>query len=253
MNPFTIAAVVFICTFGGAMVGMGLRAVLPQHHVSDATKETIQLCIGLVAMMTALVLGLLMASAKDGFDEMKKTVEQTAVDLLTLDRTLARYGPETAPIRADLKHLLGVKISTVWPERPTEAIKLDPTVSKDGFEGVVHAMRTLAPANAVQLQLQSLAVRTGETLLSMRWVAASEDASSMPLPFLLSLMFWLTITFTSFGLFAPRHGTVIAALLLCSASVAIAVLLTLEMDRPLDGLIKVSPTSLHYAYAHMGT
>lgn len=71
------------------------------------------------------------------------------------------------------------------------------------------------------------------------------------MPFLVVLLFWLTISFASFGLFAPRNATVIAVLFVCALSVAGAVFLILEMDGPFEGLIKISPDPLHYAHSRI--
>ena len=106
MNPTVIGFVVFACTFGAALAGMRLRRILPQHHFSDESKDTVKLGIGLIATMTALILGLVTASAKSSFDDVTAAVKHAAVDVLALDRTLARYGPETAEVRAALKHIL---------------------------------------------------------------------------------------------------------------------------------------------------
>ena len=65
------------------------------------------------------------------------------------------------------------------------------------------------------------------------------------------LLFWLTITFTSFGLFAPRNVTVLAVLFFCALSVTSALFLVVEMDGPFDGLIKASADPLRYAHAHI--
>jgi hypothetical protein len=67
------------------------------------------------------------------------------------------------------------------------------------------------------------------------------------MPFLVILLFWLTITFVSFGLFAPRNHSVVSVLLVCALSVGSAVFLVLEMDAPFDGLLKVSPEPLRQA------
>jgi hypothetical protein len=80
--------IVFVCTFGSALLGMRLRTVLPAHHLDDETKDTVKVGIGLIATMTALVLGLITASAKSSYDAVDSAVKSTAVDVLTLDRIL---------------------------------------------------------------------------------------------------------------------------------------------------------------------
>ena len=80
---------------------------------------------------------------------------------------------------------------------------------------------------------------------------SSSTVTSVPLPFLTVLVFWLVITFASFGLFAPRNGTVLAVLVVCALSVGAAVFLVLEMDGPFTGVLKVSAEPLRYAYSHL--
>ena len=102
MEPTWIGLLVFSCTLGGAFLGIWLRERLPDHHLSHESQDVVKLGVGLIATMTALVLGLVTASAKSAFDAMDAAVKQGAGDILALDRTLARYGPEAEPIRAAL-------------------------------------------------------------------------------------------------------------------------------------------------------
>jgi len=86
----------------------------------------------------------------------------------------------------------------------------------------------------------------------MRWLMFEQRGSSISLPFLVIVVFWLTIIFISFGLFAPANATVIATLFVCALSVSGSIFLILEMDRPFAGLIQVPSTPLHNALAHLG-
>jgi Protein of unknown function (DUF4239) len=253
MDPVLIAAVVFAFTFGGALLGLWTRTKLPDHHVIDATKDTVKLGIGMVATMTALVLGLVTASAKNSFDSVDSAVKHTAIDLLTLDRLLARYGPEAAPARAALKVAVGRKIEQLWPRDTSKPPQVDPAASGVALEGLVDSIRALSPQDDAQRRLQSRALDLGENLLTTRWLAVADQTTSIPFAFLVILLFWLMIIFASFGLFAPRNGTVVVVLFLCAVSVAGAVFLVLEMDRPLEGLIKVSPDPLRFAHERMNT
>jgi hypothetical protein len=104
MNHTIVGMIVFTCTFGGALLGMWLRKTVPEHHLDAESKDTVKVGIGLIATMTALVLGLITASAKSSFDDMEAAVKTTAVEVLALDRVLARYGSETGEIRKGLQH-----------------------------------------------------------------------------------------------------------------------------------------------------
>ena len=116
MNPTIVGIIVFALTFGGALLGMWLRTLLPEHHLNAESKDTVKVGIGLIAMMTALVLGLVTASAKSSFDAVDSAVKQTAIEILVLDRTLARYGSETGEIRKRLQHAVGARIGMIWPQ-----------------------------------------------------------------------------------------------------------------------------------------
>ena len=251
MRPTIIGTIVFACTLGGALVGNWLRTTLPAHHLNDESRETVKLGIGLVATMTALVLGLVTASAKSSFDNVDTAVKHTAMDILTLDRLLARYGAETSEIRGALQHAVAGRIDMIWPQGSSRPAHLEPSVAASGVEGLADAIRGLTPRDDSQRSLQSRALDLAEALLQVRWLVFAGGGTSVPLPFLVVLLFWLTITFASFGLFAPRNPMVLAVLFVCALSVGSAVFLILEMDGPFDGLLRVSADPLRYAHAHL--
>jgi hypothetical protein len=253
MNPVTAAIIAFTCTFGGAMLGMWLQRVLPPHHLDARSKDTIRVGIGLISAITALVLGLVTASAKSSFDAADAAVEQSATNILALDRTLARYGSETNEIRAALQHALRVRIDTIWPPDSSKPVDLDPMRAATGraAERIAGAIHGLRPRDDSQRELRLRALELAETMLRARWLSVAAAEKSVSVPFFLILVFWLTITFASFGLFAPRNATVLAVLFVCALSVGSAVFLLLELDTPFDGVLKVSAEPLRYALAHL--
>lgn len=254
MSPFVAGAIVLTCTFGGALLGMWLRVALPANHLSNEAKETVRLGVGLVATMTALVLGLVTSAAKSSFDGIDKEVTNTAIQLLTLDRTLARYGPETGEVRQALKRSIGERIEMIWPQGAATAVRLDPirAGAPSEVERLADEIRALAPQNDAQRALQTRALNQAEALLQARWFVIGSVGSSVPVLFQAVLVFWLAITFVSFGLFAPSNSTVRIVLFVCALSVGGAVYLVLEMDSPFHGLVKVSPSPLRYAHTHLG-
>jgi len=252
MNPSLVGIIVFAFAFGGVLLGTWLRTALPGHHLDSESKDVIKLGIGLIATMTALVLGLVTASAKSSFDTVDGEVKATAVHLLTLDRTLARFGPETGDIRKALKQAVGDRIEMNWPSDSSRPVRVDPTTagSASRVEALADAIRTLKPKDDLQRALQSRAVDLAEGLLQARWLAAAASQASVPMPFLVVLLFWITITFSVFGMFAPNR-TAIAVLFVCALSMGGALFLVLEMDGPFDGLLRVSSDPLRFAHAHI--
>lgn len=253
MNPTIVGALTFALTFGAALAGLWLRARLPQHYLDGESKDTIKVGVGFIATMTALVLGLVTASAKNSFDAMDSAVKETAMQVLTLDSTLRRYGTDSAPIRQHLQQALETRIRMIWPEGSSEPIRLDPMRSEVGsmVEGLADEIRGLRPGNDLQRALRSRAVEQTEVLLQTRWFVLGGTRHLVPMLFLVILLFWLTITFTSYGLFAPRNTMVISVLFLCAVSVGSALFLVLEMDGPFTGVLRVSPDLFLSALAHL--
>ena len=99
MNPLATASIVFMCVFAGGVLGLLLRSRLPEHHLTDDSLGVVKLGVGLIATLSALVLGLLIASAKTSYDRVNNELNQTSVDVIMLDRTLANYGPQTKDAR----------------------------------------------------------------------------------------------------------------------------------------------------------
>jgi hypothetical protein len=205
----------------------------------------------LIAAMSALVLGLITASAKSSYDNVDSAVRATAVDILTLDRMLARYGPEAGAVRAELQSIVERRVNAVWPLGPATPVRLDPQASSAAAESFIERIRDLKPHTRSQEMLQPRALEIAESLLKVRWLVVAEGTRTIPLPFLVILLSWLSLTFTSFGLFAPHNGTVITVLFVCALSIASALFLVLEMDSPFEGWLKVSGQPMRYALAHL--
>jgi uncharacterized membrane protein len=99
MSALTLSGIVFVLTLGGIFLGTLLRRALPKHHLNSHAKDVVRLGAGLIATIAALVLGLLIASAKGSFDTQTGQVRQITADLILLDNILAQYGPEARAIR----------------------------------------------------------------------------------------------------------------------------------------------------------
>lgn len=121
MDSLAISGIVFACVMAGAVFGLWLRARLPDHHLSSESKDVVKLTMGLIATMTALVLGLLIASAKSAFDAQRNGVSQLAANVILLDRVLAFYGKEAQETRALLRGAVEDVLRQTWPDEPHPA------------------------------------------------------------------------------------------------------------------------------------
>jgi hypothetical protein len=218
VSSFGVGLLVLVCVFGGALTGMFVRRRLPPHHFGEETKTVLTLASGIL-----------------------------------LDRVMLQYGPETGAARELLRRYTARKIALTWPEEGTRGPSLDDPAALEMLEGVQAKLLGLTPQSEAQRWLQSRALQIGGDLVEGRRLLAAQNEGSVPGPFLVTLVFWLTVLFTGFGLFAPRHGTVVVAMLVCAVSLSAAIFLILEMDRPFEGFITVSPEPMQSALAHMGS
>ncbi|MCX5816032.1 MAG: DUF4239 domain-containing protein [Proteobacteria bacterium] len=253
MESLTISLIAFVCIFGGALFGMLLRALLPEHHVNDDSKDVVKLGAGIIATLAALVLGLLISSAKGTFDTMNNELRQTASKIVLLDRVMAHYGPETKEIRDLLRSGVTSTIQRIWSEEKHMTTKIRETGGGGGLENIQDKLQQLSPKNDTQRWHQSRALQLSDNIAEARWHLIEQlGQSSLPMSFLVILVFWLTLIFTSFGLFSPRNTTVIIVLLLCALSLSGSLFLIQELDHPYQGLIKISSTPLRNALVHLG-
>ncbi|MET0165751.1 MAG: hypothetical protein ABW318_12225 [Vicinamibacterales bacterium] len=252
MSPITIGLVVFACVFGGALLGMFLRTVLPEHHLSEASKDVVKLVTGLIATLAALVLGLLIASAKSSFDAANEGFRQSAARAILLDRTLAQYGPETKDVREMLRNAFTARIDHLFPKDRSKRSTLGAAQGTAAIEGFVQRLRALAPQTDAQRALQSRALEFIDSIAQARWMAIEAEENTIPTPFLVVLVLWLAAMFASFGLFAPRNATAIAVLFLGALSLSGAIFLIEELNDPLDGIISISRVPMDRALGFIG-
>jgi len=250
------AFITFAVTLGAAVLGTGLRKVIPQDHLTKESQDVIRLGMGLVATMTALLLGLVTASAKGSFDSQDAAVRNAAAGILSLDRLLARYGPETEPARVMLKRAVADRIESIWSSAGTVSAHSPAALASQQnpapAEELENMILRLQPATTSQRWMQTEALKLTEEVMRARWRVLGSSGGSVPRMFLVVVIFWLAMTFGSFGLSAPRNATVVAVFGIASLSVAAAVFLILELDSPLDGIVMISSQPLRYALDNLG-
>ena len=229
---------------------MFVHNALPEEHLSSDSKDVVKLGIALIATMSALVLSLLVASAKSAFDTRSSQLVEASADMILLDRALARYGPETKEARSLLQRSVAATIDRFWPAEGAKHIAIDPGASP--VEALYDKIEALSPQSDAQRSMQSQALTLAGAVARTRLLLFEHLGTSIPVPFLVVLVFWLCIIFASFGLFAPRNATVIAVLCVCALSVAGAIFLILELDRSFEGLLQVSDAPLRAALAQLG-
>lgn len=234
------------------MLGMWGRAMLPEHHLSDQSIGVVKMATGLIATMAALVLGLLVSSAKGTFDTVSSEIVQNSASIIQLDRMLAKYGPDAQDIRVLLKRVYAEKIQILDSGDEAQMATLGNAESVSQLEGFQRKLEALAPRDDAQRELKAKALQIVDNVFAARWLALLQTKASIPISLLIVLVLWLSIVFGTFGLFADYNGTIIAALMMCALSTSGAIFLIEEMSTPLYGLVSASLVPMHDALAHLG-
>jgi hypothetical protein len=247
MNAVATAAIVFAAIGAAGLAGLALGRRLPAHHLDKHSRDAVRLVAGFLATLSALVLGLLISSAKANFDEHSGQLHRIAADVVALDRTLVRYGEGTRQARDVLRSALIDTLAQFSADNRLKGESLVQPVRDVRLLGFYDRLQTLAPQTPGQQAAQARALQLTDNIAATRVLLTQDPGGSIPSPFLLVLVFWLMAMFAAFGLFARVNATVIAALLMGAMSVAGAVLLILELDRPLDGLMRLSTEPLRHA------
>ena len=252
MNHFVIALVVFGCVFGSAVLGLFLGKVLPEHHLSNESSSVVRLATGLIGTMAAMVLGLLVSSAKNMYDTTSGDIVRNAAGVINVDRALAEYGPEVQDLRALLKRNYIQTVDVIASGDRSRLASLTGPEAVGRGEDFRRRLKDLAPRDEAQRELKTRSLQYAEDLLTTHWLALLRVHGSTPTTLLVALVSWLCIIFCAFGLFAPLNGMTVSALAMCALATAGALFLIEEMNSPLEGMVRVSFEPMHEAIAHLG-
>jgi hypothetical protein len=244
-----IGAVVLVATFSGTLLGLLLQRILPQEQLNSEVREVLKLVIGVVGTLSALVLGLIINSSRGSYDQQRQELIEVSAKFVTLDRTLAGFGPETRALRESLRSQVARAIERIWPSDGSTPARLEPEVDSDQW---MRDLQTLTPSNDLQRNCLMRASTLATEILNARWMLFEQAGGSVPRALIFVITFWFVLIFVCLGLLACRKATVLAMLLLCALSVSGAMVLSLEFDRPFDGLVRLSSEPLAKALAQMG-
>jgi hypothetical protein len=246
----TVALILFMVLVGVTLLGGRLRRLLPEEQLSADSKDVIKLALGLVATMTAILLGLLISSARSSFDTARSEVMQMAAKVALLDRVLRLYGPETADARRELREATADGVRRTWPGKQSGPARLDPNQEMgDAFYVAVHR---LSPHDDAQRALKTQAATLMMQLAEIRAMVQAQAVSSVSKPLLIALVSWLVVIFFGFSLLAPANATSTLALFAGAFSVSCAVFLILELDHPFAGVLRVPSDPMIKTLTHLG-
>jgi ABC-type amino acid transport system permease subunit len=250
MSHITIGLISFVAIFGGVIAGMLVARRLPGQHLSSETQSAVTVSVAVIGTLSALVLGLMITAANRSFSARSDEVRQLSVQLIRIDRNLRRYGPEADDTRLALHAWAKAKTQQLFPEKGQERPSTGGTIIM--LESVQDEILDLEPKDPRQEHLRTLCLTLTSNIIQARWSLETLAGQSIPVPFLILLVFWLSMVFASFGLFAPPNPTTIVMLLLCSVAVAGGIYFIEELDNPASGLIQISPDAMRKAVNEIG-
>src|SRR6516165_9811819 len=248
MTNYIIGSISFVVIFGGVLIGMFCARRLPERHLSSETQSAVTVSVAVIGTLSALVLGLMIPAAYSSYSKASGEVKALSLQLIRMERNLRRYGPEATEARATLHIWAIAKAQELFPEKGKPTVSSETTIQM--LENVQDAVLDLTPQNERQKYIGTLCATLSSTMIQARWVL-EQTGHSIPVPFLVLLIFWLAIVFASFGLFTPANPTAMVALFLCSVAVAGGIALIEDLSDPRAGLIRFPAESMRRALSEV--
>jgi hypothetical protein len=245
MNSSLISLVLFAALVAAVLAGRQVRKHLPEDHLSAESKDAVKLAMGLVATMTALLLGLLVSSAKGTYDNQRTQIIVMASKVAFLGRVLNAYGPDADGARTEILAAAVDGVHRMWPDEPGARGEL--TASAPSGDGAYAALHALNPSNELQRGLKEQALTLAVDIGQIRMLMLAEAVPSIPKLLFITVGCWLVVIFLCFGMLAPPNSTTALSLTAAALSVAGALFLMLELDQPLGGMIRISSEPLTQA------
>ena len=250
MSSLMTAGILFGCVSLGTFLALWLSRRLPEAHLTGDSRDVVKQGLGVIGTLTALVLGLLVASTKGTYDAQSGTIKEVAAQFALMDRVLARYGPETREAREELRNLAQAVLDQFWPQ--SGPIQLTGGASRQIGEAFFDRVAALEPKTEAQRLLKSRALETTVGLAQLRQRLVVNSDRTLPTSLLVLLAFWQTTLFAGFGLLAPRNATAMIVLCICMLASCSALFVVLELDRPFEGMIRISDAPIRTVLSHLG-
>jgi ABC-type multidrug transport system fused ATPase/permease subunit len=244
MGPVAIGLLAFGLALAGILLGSVMQRTLPKGQLSPDSKEVVKLSLGIVATLAALVLGLLVASAKTTYSAREGEINQITAYVILLDNLLAKYGEGAQAARASLRKAIPPMVDHIWREAQSVPVQSAPFKASAEGEAFYQQVQELQPTNDMQRGLKQRIIEVALDLAKARLLLFSHLGSSIPFPFLAVLLLWMTILFAGFSLMAPPNTITLASIIVCALSVSAAIFLILGLDQPFSGLMAIQSESL---------
>jgi hypothetical protein len=245
--------------------GTLIRRRWPEHHTNRETIELLQTTVMLLATFAAIVLGLLLTSAKNDFDNIENDVRNFSFTLTQLDYSLAELGAPGDPIRQDLARYTAASIAANWRDEQPPGGAFYPRLQAASAGGLgastpilgqmlehinseLNGETATSPQEAANL---AAARRLMTIAISQRWHTVEASMGSLSSPFFAVLVFWMAVIYLCFGLSAPFNHVNFMTMVLSALALASAFFVIIDLYTPFSGYLKVDSVPMRAALQEM--
>jgi hypothetical protein len=252
MASLVISVSVGVLTFGLGLLGLYLKRLVPERHMSAGSRDMIGAVIGLLSLLLALVLGTLVGSAYGFFATQKGDIESLCARSLELDLAFRQYGPETEPLRQALRDSMQEALDALRGDSAAyqRHFELGGYMSK--FEKWNETLSSLSPRSPAQTALVSSMSASSAAFQQTRLLMSLQLASPISWPLIVIVVSWAMLLFFGFGVTSGLNPTSLGALAFGSFAVASAIFLILELNQPFSGLFRIPSEPIERAIAALG-
>jgi hypothetical protein len=242
---------------GSAAACHAVLPYLPERHRSRDTLDMVRLASSLLVTFAALVLGLLTSTVNTAFVTIGNDVNELAGHIRQTGTCLKDYGQDAMPIRAQLRGYVSSAIASTWPDEtaPDPGLAEAPEVESRLLDTVLEQIRLslvrLEPSDPLHARLATLCAADFAKVYDLRWKVVAEAHGSVSVPFYRVLVVMLIAVFASFGLSSPRNLVAWLSVGLAALTIAASLFVVLELDGPIDGLIRIRSDSMRAAMADL--
>ncbi len=248
MTSGRIFLISFVAIVAGMVLGMILRKQIPVAQLRDETKAVVRLGAGFLTILAAVLISLMIASAKSSYDIQDSHFRRLAAYLVETDQLLAQYGPEATQIRILLRQAVPSTVDRIWREKQSNS-RTSAFTAASLAEQLSSAIAALSPATDAQRALKRRLEAASAEIAHTRLLMYADGDKPILTPFLLILIFWLAVIFASFSLFVEPNRIVIAALLVFALSISSALFLVADLSQPFVGLMQLPKEQLEHTLA----
>lgn len=250
MYEIVFAVGVFVILIAASLGTLMTYEWLPPTHREEATNGVVRLVANIFVVMTSLVLGLMINSAKNTFEAIDHDLHIFATDIIVLDRTLRDYGADADPTRQKLIAYMERAAATAVSPKDDPLVEGDRT-SERMLDDVGDSLSTLTPSNDDETALLASAKQQLRNLVEQRWTIIEHTDGTIPVPLIAMLVAWLVLIFASFGYRAPKNAVVVTTFIMASLLISTSLYLIIDMDVPFSGPIQISEAPLKSALAEL--